>query len=356
MTKQRTPPPLHYVVWRSQPGGAESSVKYYVDRFTGRRDLFLYSLRTSANAISPDASLHFESGDDRNWRCYLLFFRYCRRHRSGLFHLISTGPLTLLLALLAGVRNPVYHIHGTIYWKGAADRLYLKALWRLNSLFAVTYIANSAYSAAIFRKKVLAVRSTVIYNGFLVEQFLKKRFLRTGLRRMAYIGRLHPGKNVELVLRLFEAVAGEMPGLELHIAGDGMLRAPLEAQARNSPYGDRIVFHGWVSDMAAFYQSVDLFVFLSAFESFGNVLIEALLTGLPILTSDVPVFNEIHGGETAFLLGDPEAYDAVEQTFRQAIADFPLLAQKAYALGGHLGETFSMQRHLDAVEHAYSRY
>ena len=172
---------------------------------------------------------------------------------------------------------------------------------------------------------------------------------------MAYIGRLHPGKNVELVLRLFEAVAGDMPELELHIAGDGMLRAPLEIQARNSPYGDRIVFHGWVSDMAAFYQSVDLFVFLSAFESFGNVLIEALLTGLPILTSNVPVFNEIHGGETAFLLGDPEPYDAVEQKFRRAIAGFPLLAQRAYALGGQLGERFSMQRHLDAVEHVYTR-
>ena len=347
--------PIHYIVWRSQPGGAESLVKDYLERFSEDRDLYLYSLRTSENEISNSPGLRFDSGSDKNWRCYLQFFRYCLRHRAHLFHLVSTGPVTLFLALMAGVRNPVYHIHGTIYWKKAADRFYLKAIWRLISLFKVNFVANSEYSASVFQRKVLPVKPRVVYNGFSVEKFLQKRALRSGLRRMAYIGRLHTGKNVELVFRLFEDIAGTMPELELHIAGDGMLRKPLEDYAAASPYGSRIVFHGWVKDMASFYASVDLFVFLSAYESFGNVLAEALMTGLPVLTSNLPAFEEIYGGEKAFILGPPENFEALRKKFAQSVGEYPDLAKKAYELGEHLDKTFRMEAHLASIEKVYAQ-
>jgi glycosyltransferase involved in cell wall biosynthesis len=254
---------------------------------------------------------------------------------------------------MAGVRSPVYHIHGTKYWKNALDRIYLKFFWRINSLFRVVYLANSRYSADVFQKQVLPVRPQLVYNGFQAEAFLKKRKKRGKLRRLAFSGRLHPGKNVDLVFRLFEEIAAERPELELHIAGDGMLRAELEARAAGSGFGSRIVFHGWVQDMPSFYADVDLLVFLSAFESFGNVVLEALLTGLPVLTSDLPSFEEIHDGEKAFSLGHPSDFEAVRQQFLASIDRYEELAQRAFDMGEQLHQKFAMEKHLAEISKVY---
>jgi glycosyltransferase involved in cell wall biosynthesis len=345
--------PIHYVVWESLPGGMESYVSHYTNRFYGQRELFIFSLRPSGNGLNDRLDDHFEQGSDNNWACYTRFFRYARKHRHDLFHLMNGGPIILLLTLLAGVRNPVYHIHGTKYWKNWKDKLYLMAAWRLAARFAVRFVANSQYSADVFTRDVLPIYPKVIYNGFDLSRFLEKRWLRARLRRMAFIGRLAHGKNVHLVIRLFEEIAADNPELELHIVGIGKLDAQLREQARQSPFAERIVFHGWLADVASFYQSVDLFVFLSAYESFGNVLAEALLTGLPILTSDVPVFEEIHGGEKSFCLGNPENYAEIRKNFLRAIADYPALAQKAYTAAERLQGLFDLEIHLKEIERTY---
>lgn len=345
--------PVHYVVWQSMPGGMESYVSYYTNEFYDQREMYIFSLRPVGNGLNERLDDHFQEGSDNNRQCYARYFRYCRKHRGQLFHLMNSGPIILLLTLLAGVRNPVYHIHGTKYWKKWWHKIYLKTAWLLTSLFDVRFIANSQYSAGIFRREVLPVEPKVIYNGFDLTRFLEKRWLRARLRRMAFAGRLDPGKNVHLVIRLFEEIAGEMPELELHLAGIGKLRGALEQQARNSPYGDRIIFHGWVEDVAGFYQSVDLFVFLSAYESFGNVLPEALLTGLPILTSNIPVFEEIHGGEKGFCLGNPENYPEIRENFLKAVADYPELTHKAYAATERMKKLFDLEKHLKDIEKTY---
>jgi len=331
----------------------ESYISHYTNRLYGQRDLFIFSLRPTGNGLNDRLDDHFEEGADGNWGCYSRFFRYARQHRNDLFHLMNSGPIVLLLLLLAGARNPVYHIHGTKYWKNWKDKIYLGLAWRLASLFQVRYIANSRYSADIFERDALPIRPKVVYNGFNLSRFLEKRWLRAKLRRMAYIGRLDAGKNVHLVLQLFEEIAGEQPDLELHIAGTGHLDDQLRQKARLSPFADRIVFHGWLDDVAIFYQSVDLFVFLSAYESFGNVLPEALLTGLPILTSNIPVFEEIHGGEQAFCLGNPENYAEIRRNFLHAISDYPALAQKAYTAAERLQKLFDMENHLKEIEQTY---
>ncbi|MBK8966206.1 MAG: glycosyltransferase family 4 protein [Lewinellaceae bacterium] len=220
-------------------------------------------------------------------------------------------------------------------------------------LFPFRVVANSAHSAAVFRKRVLRKKLNIVYNGFDVDSFLAKRHRRTELRRLAYIGRFHTGKNVDLTIRLFNEIAGQQPQLELHLAGTGNLLGALEAQAAESPFRDRIKFHGWVQDMAAFYAGADLFIFPSAHESFGNVVLEALLTGLPVLASNIPAFDEIHGGDPAFSLGDPANYAEARERFLTGVAHFPELAEKAYALGGQLGPQFSMEKHLAGIGRMY---
>ncbi len=348
--------PIHYILWQMGPGGMELGILHYIDRFGPTRKLYVYGLKARENTLFDESKIEVDGGGRNPYRNY---FRYCRRHRRDTFHLNNGGPVVLLLTLLAGVKNPVYHIHGTIYWKTPFQKLYLKSVWwavRFLLFFRkTTFVANSEYSASVFREKVLPAAPAVVYNGFDTKKFTAHCSQRSHLKKLAYVGRLQTGKNVDLVIRLFEEAAGSHPGLELHIAGTGPLKAELEQRCAESPYASRIIFHGFIKDIQAFYASVDLFLFLSAYESFGNVVAEALLTGLPVLTSNVPAFREIHGGDPAFELGNPANYPEVKRRFLNALAHYPVLAAKAFALSKEMEYRFSIGSHLAQMTKIYEQ-
>lgn len=352
MTQQKR---INYVIWGFTPGGVELSIKPYLKQFRSKYKLHLFALRASENRLYDDHSLTIHTGGFKNRAVYWRFFRYCFHNRRSTFHLHNVGPVVLLLCLLAGVRRCIYHVHGTIHYKTKSRRKarLIRWCWRLVHLFPVHFVANSKYSAKIFQAQVSPILPQVIYNGFEVDRFQPYLRQRKCLKRIGFAGRLNAGKNVDLVIRLFESVAADRPELELHLAGVGPLASALKAQAAASPFRDRIHFRGFIKDIARFYGELDLFLFPSAYESFGNVVAEALLTGLPVLTSNISVFQEIHGGEPLFLLGNPEHYQQVEQTFQSAIADFTRLSEVAYAKSQGVYRAFDIHDHLRQIEALY---
>jgi len=340
--------PLHFVLWRAEPGGMESAVGAYVAAFGPHRTCSLFSLRPGPNELAVPVAEHTE-GDTSNPRLYRKWFRYCRQHRRDRFHLLNCGPVILLIALLAGVRRPLYHIHGTRYWRGALDRPFLRLAWWLCAPFRPLIVANSAFSAETFRRTAFRARPVVVLNGLDSAALLAGRRLRVTLRHMVCAGRLAPGKNTDLAIRCFEAVAKKYHELELHIAGSGPLENALRDQALTSPHRRRIHFHGWVADMPAFYARMDLLLFPSAHESYGNVLAEALINGLPALVSDLPAFAEIHGDPGTFSLGDPADAGRFVQRFTAALDRFPALCERAFTLSPQLARRSAMEQHVAAI-------
>lgn len=347
--------PIHYVTWEIGIGGIELSIIHYIRHFKGQRSLQAYSLRPVAEWIFGESDIQVSEGFSNNWSCYRAYYQYCRKHRNDLFHLMNIGPVVLLITLLAGVKNPVYHIHGTKHWFSKAKKIYLKTVWWLTSFFPFTLVANSNHSAGIFQKTVLEKPATIIYNGIPTGQFSSLKRRRDTLKHIGYAGRLNKGKNVEMVIEMFELLAVSRPELMLFIAGDGPLRASLEKQAAESPFSQRIRFLGMVRDMPSFYAKMDLLLFLSSFESFGNVLVEALLTGLPVLTSNIPAFDEIHGGDPDFLLGDPERPDEIRANLIRNVEQFPVLSRKAWEMSDEMVRQFSIESHIEKMENIYER-
>lgn len=345
--------PVHYAVWSAITGGMEHYITVAVEHFRHSRPTHLFSLRPSVNGLHPGVT-SYTSGSFSNMALYRRWFSYCRQHRHDLFHLVHCGPVILLITLLAGVRRPIYHIHGTHHGDGWMERTVLRTLWRLALLLKPLMVANSAHSARMFREQVADVPMHLVPNGFDAAPLLALRRRRTTLRHLGCAARIAPGKNTDLVLRLFESIASERPDLELHFAGTGELERDLRDRALASPFSRRIHFHGWVTDMPAFYARMDLLVFPSAHESFGNVLAEALINGLPVLTSDVPVFADIHGDPDAFTLGDPRDEEGFRRNFLRAVGHFDELAAKAFAASPRIADTFAMERHLEALEHVYA--
>lgn len=98
---------------------------------------------------------------------------------------------------------------------------------------------------------------------------------------LLYVGRLASEKQIDHIRPVLERV----PGARLAIVGDGPARAELEAYFAGTP----TTFMGYLTgdELWSAYASADIFVFPSAMETFGLVLIEAMAAGLPVVTSRV---------------------------------------------------------------------
>ncbi len=94
------------------------------------------------------------------------------------------------------------------------------------------------------------------------------------------VGRLAKEKNVGLVVSAFRAIQARMPAAKLVFVGDGPLRKPLEQSCPQAHFAG-VRKH---EDLAAHYASGDLFLFPSLTETFGNVVPEALASGLAVVS------------------------------------------------------------------------
>ena len=103
-----------------------------------------------------------------------------------------------------------------------------------------------------------------------------------------HVGRLAAEKNLELAVRAFHAIRERQPRARFVIVGDGPARGALAAQHPD------LIFAGVRRgvDLARHYASGDLFLFPSLTETFGNVTLEALASGVPVVAYDYGAARE----------------------------------------------------------------
>lgn len=117
----------------------------------------------------------------------------------------------------------------------------------------------------------------------------------------AFVGRLHPVKDVDTLL---EATVG-VPELELVVVGDGPERERLEAKARRLGIEGRVAFHGCSSRVADVLRASDAFLLSSHGEGMSNALLEAMACGLPCVVSrSVGGARELLGAGRGILAAD----------------------------------------------------
>jgi phosphatidylinositol alpha-mannosyltransferase len=158
---------------------------------------------------------------------------------------------------------------------------------------------------------------------------------------LGFLGRMdEQRKGLPILLRAFEILGRERPGLRLLLAGPGdadQVRAKVSPELR-----DRVVMLGLVSeaDKVRALHSVDVFVAPNTGgESFGIVLAEAMSAGAPILASDIEAFRRVLRGGCAgalFPVGDSKALAAVAAELlddaprRKQLSDEAKAAVRAY--------------------------
>jgi glycosyltransferase involved in cell wall biosynthesis len=122
-----------------------------------------------------------------------------------------------------------------------------------------------------------------------------------------YVGRMAAEKNLSLAVKAFLAMRERNPHVQMVMVGDGPARASL---ANRNP---DVVFAGTRSghDLAAHYASADVFLFPSLTETFGNVTLEAMASGLAVVAYDYAAARQCVVHEESGLLapfGDSPAF------------------------------------------------
>ncbi|MGB8698150.1 MAG: MSMEG_0565 family glycosyltransferase [Thermosynechococcaceae cyanobacterium] len=166
------------------------------------------------------------------------------------------------------------------------------------------------------------------------DRLLQQRLNLNGSPRYLTIGGIEPRKNSIRLLQAFAEVLAHHPTAQLIIAGGATLfdyqtyRDTFFAQAAalNISIGTALILPGVIPDaeLPALYRSVDAFVFPSVKEGWGLVILEAIASGLPVITANQPPFTEFLSPTQALLI-DPASTTAIAQAMQDIL--HPDLAQ-----------------------------
>ncbi len=236
--------------------------------------------------------------------------------RCDLVHLATPGPLawaalsaarSLGLAVTSDFRTN-FHQYSRHYGLGLLSPLVLAGLRRLHNLTRCTFVPTETLRRELAQAGF--ERLAVVGRGIDTERFTPARrspTLRAGWGVgddglvLLHVGRLAAEKNVGLALRAFESVRQRRPDARMVLVGDGPARGRLQAAHPAAHFAGML--RG--DELAAHYASADLFLFPSLSDTFGNVVLEALASGLPVAAYDTAAAAEHVADGTSGRLAAP---------------------------------------------------
>ena len=260
-----------------------------------------------------------------------------RRLQSG--PLLSNGCITRIPADVnachfvhsSWLQSPVHTSKLTGGFKGAYQKFYSVANARLEkSAYRQAGVVVSVSDQV--RRELMAIgidpaKIQTIPNGVDTDEFVpghadRSRFgLPMEVPLALFAGDIRsPRKNLDTVLRAMVSV----PELHLAVAG-GLEGSPFPAMAAELGLADRVHFLGSVREMPELMRSCDVFAFPSRYEACSLVMLEAMASGLPVITARTTGGAELVPEDGGFLLDNPDDGDTLVSILRKVVADRPAL-------------------------------
>ena len=214
--------------------------------------------------------------------------------RYGVLHLCSPGPAGVAAAMIGRVMQlPIagsYHTELAAYTalRSGSDALAAGVEVALGAFYGGCDAVLSPSSVSDARLRSLGIDDAKIGRwdrGVDLGRFSPTLRTRAadGRVRVLYAGRLTKEKGVDLLADAFLAARARDPRLELVLAGGGP-----EEDALRARLGSAATFLGWLegAELARAYADADLFLFCSQTDTFGQVVLEAQASGLPVVAVD----------------------------------------------------------------------
>jgi len=239
--------------------------------------------------------------------------RAWREEVPDIVHIVTEGPLgwsalraarQLQLPVVSDFRTNfhAYSLHYGIAWLRRPIMAYLR---HFHHRTAVTMVPTESMYALLTAVGLRDLR--VVGRGVDVRQFDPCHRSETLRRRwgaehedivVLCVGRLAAEKNLSLLIEGFEALRTAEPRARLVLVGDGPERAALQERCPQA------IFAGTQRGdaLSAHYASADVFVFPSLTETFGNVVPEAMASGLPVVAFDEAAAHQlVRHGDNGYL-------------------------------------------------------
>jgi 1,2-diacylglycerol 3-alpha-glucosyltransferase len=145
------------------------------------------------------------------------------------------------------------------------------------------------------------------YQAYSKQRFRQQHGIATDQPVMVHVGRVAHEKNIGFLLNVLDVVRDVFPDVLLVIAGEGPARKSLRRQAADMKLGDNVLFIDYLPRGPALwecYRSGDVFVFASATETQGLVLLEAMALGIPVVSTAHLGTRDILGDGRGALVSD----------------------------------------------------
>jgi glycosyltransferase involved in cell wall biosynthesis len=173
---------------------------------------------------------------------------------------------------------------------GMEDMVWKFVIWFYNQV-DVVFAPSHAVADELAERGVNKDKIKVYPRGIDTERFTPEKrngfFKRYGLDRpvkLLYVGRVSKEKNLSMLSEAFRNLCAKRDDLHLVVVGEGPYLEEMRGELKGLP----ATFTGYLDgeELASAYASSDLFVFPSTTDTFGNVVLEAQASGLPVIVSD----------------------------------------------------------------------
>ena len=216
--------------------------------------------------------------------------------------IISTpGPIGLTALLAAKMLNlqtsGIYHTDFPQYVRILTDDSFLESVaWRYMHWFYgqldIVFVNSEEYRRSWISRGFAPEKLKILPRGLDTALFSPERRdpafwtkfgEANGAIRLLYVGRISKEKDLDVLAQAYRRLRDEGLPIQLYLVGDGPY-----LQALNSTLLPDAVFTGYLrgKELATAYASADVFVFPSTTDTFGNAVIEAQASGVPVIVSD----------------------------------------------------------------------
>ncbi|MCC7431463.1 glycosyltransferase family 4 protein [bacterium] len=280
-------------------------------------------------------------------------------------HTSKAGIIGRLAGFFAKVPVIVHTPHGHIFY-GYFGKFRTKFFILLERLLAgvtdkITNLTELEKQDHVNEKIAKPEKFVPIYCGIFLSEF--KSCKETKIRAefgisgdtflVGFVGRLVEIKGCDIFLRGAEVFGKKFDDVKFLIVGDGELRQDLENLAKELGIAEKVIFTGTRKDIPQIFHALDVFVLTSRNEGLGRVLIEAMVSGIPIVASKVGGVSEVLENGKNGLLFSSENFNELSENLVKLKAG-KNLRQTLIENGKVRAEGFEMATMIQRVKNLYN--
>jgi glycosyltransferase involved in cell wall biosynthesis len=272
----------------------------------------------------------------------LEMLNYCYEQNFTHIHSATPGPIGMAALAIARILklpiNGTYHTALPQYAqiltgdKTIEDIMWKLILWYYDQMDFI-YVPSQNTGEELIEKGIHPNKIKVFPRGIDIHRFhpskrngyLRERYQIKETIKLLYVGRVSKEKNLHLLVDVFKTLVQTVSNIHLVVVGDGPYFDEMKEQLKGVP----CTFTGYLEgeELSFVYASSDIFVFPSTTDTFGNVVLEAQASGIPVIVTDKGGPHEnIIKDRTGFVVKADDPKDLFE-TLQRIIAKPYLMRQ-----------------------------